>query len=520
MLEVGKKVNKFKFSVMFVVLILLIYFIGVQSTSAKTTLLSQDKLCTASSTYKDYKALKATDGDFWDGWIADPSQSTAYIYVDLGKIYSINNVRIYWGNYDYATSYKVQLSTNATTWVDKYWYNDGKGGIEDITFEETDARYVRIYCLEKKDWSYEIYEFQVYSGIQETEPVMQHTDNHAYLDSEWFDSIAPLTDNEIRDYVYQLKQYNIKYFFCDIGRWIKVDNKEKGGVEELHITASQYADLGHWIKITKGIDPNLKIIATINASMSNSGKDSYFVENTAPYRDKEFGKTVKGEVATLIHQLCKVGLYYDGTYYKVDGIHVDFEPFKPMYQTYFSEILTIARNNMEEGQHLSCAIPGKNGSWSNAYATSIIDKVDMVNPMIYDCLGPANWGTVSDGVAHNSSEYIQIIKDSCVWTSSLIRESNNKDCVLAPTLPVYEDRCEQTDEEGWPDPDSKYIWYHLNTIENMMNALKGIHQAIEEGANIQSAGIFWWPNFIGERPDIYDKYIEDQAIWMEKWVMY
>lgn len=588
-----------RFSALFLVFFILLNFIPKQSVSAETALLSQGKECTASSTYSEYIASRATDGDLWEGWLADPAQQTASVYVDLGSLQSVNHVRIYWGGYDFAITYKVQTSTDATTWVDKYSTKKGNGGTDDITFEATTARYVRVYCSKKADWSYEIYEMQVYGGSGGVAPatptglvgssitsssatltwnsvsgatgykvyrgatvvyigsnlsykdidltastiytykviatnshgesqqsvgvsittlsdnqIVHHSNNHAYLNSEWFDSKAPLTDAQIIAYVNQLKQYSIQYLFCDIGVWKKTDSTE------IHILPSQYADLARWIKIAKQIDPDLKVIATLNASMKRTNTDSYFVNNTAPYAEKTFGATVKNEVSTLVNELCKAGLRYNGIYYKVDGIHIDFEPFRVMYQAYFSDILTMTRNNMETGQHLSCATPAKNGLWSNndAYTTSIINKVDMVNPMIYDCQGPSSWGTVADGVAQNTTQYIQIVKDTCIWLGSAI-EASNDDCQLSPIMPVYEDMgYDSFPENGWPDAGSKYIWYHLNTIENMTNALTGARQAMAEGANIHSSGIFWWPNFIGEQPDKYNNYTADQVTWMNEWV--
>lgn len=153
-----------KTSVFFLVFAVVLNLFASQSSLAASTLLSQNKQCTASSNYTGYPASKATDGDLWEGWLADPAKSTASVYVDLGSEQSVNQVKIYWGTYDYAISYKVQTSTNATTWVDKFSTTTGNGGTDEINFTATSARYVRIYCSQKADWSYEIYEMQVYGG--------------------------------------------------------------------------------------------------------------------------------------------------------------------------------------------------------------------------------------------------------------------------------------------------------------------------------------------------------------------
>jgi hypothetical protein len=70
----------------------------------------------------------------------------------------------------YAISYKIKVSNDATNWKDVYSTTTGNGGIDDIPFTATNARYVRMYGTQRtlvqgnelRYWGYSIYEFEVW----------------------------------------------------------------------------------------------------------------------------------------------------------------------------------------------------------------------------------------------------------------------------------------------------------------------------------------------------------------------
>jgi polygalacturonase len=85
-----------------------------------------------------------------------------WIYVDLGGNKRVNEVRVIW-EAAYAKSYKIQVSDDAQQWKDVYSTTTGKGGDERIAFNETDARYVRVFGTESATiYGYSIWEFEVY----------------------------------------------------------------------------------------------------------------------------------------------------------------------------------------------------------------------------------------------------------------------------------------------------------------------------------------------------------------------
>lgn len=110
-----------------------------------------------------FTADKAVDGNATTRWSSLYS-NPQWIYVDLGQSYNINHVRLHWET-AYAKSYKIQVSNDAANWTDVYSTTTGDGGIDDITFTPTNARYVRVYATEQGTiYWYSLYEVEVYGG--------------------------------------------------------------------------------------------------------------------------------------------------------------------------------------------------------------------------------------------------------------------------------------------------------------------------------------------------------------------
>lgn len=129
-------------------------------------LLSQAKPTAASSTFDNtYTATKAVDGNFLLGWLADPSENTSWLRVDLQSPHTLTRIRVQWGRFDWPIAYDVQVSADGTSWTTSHHEaNNVDGGLDIIDISNTSARYVRVLCLGPKsdNWSYEIYELQVF----------------------------------------------------------------------------------------------------------------------------------------------------------------------------------------------------------------------------------------------------------------------------------------------------------------------------------------------------------------------
>ncbi|MFD3546686.1 discoidin domain-containing protein [Streptomyces sp. NPDC058655] len=137
---------------------------------AAPVLLSQGKPATASSTEgAGTPAGAAVDGDNgtrWSSQFADPQ----WIQVDLGAPAQLSQVVLRW-EAAAAKAYRVELSTDGSTWSTAYSTTAGAGGTvaHDVTGT---ARYVRVYGTQRTTgYGYSLWEFQVY-GTTGTGPVI------------------------------------------------------------------------------------------------------------------------------------------------------------------------------------------------------------------------------------------------------------------------------------------------------------------------------------------------------------
>ncbi len=86
-----------------------------------------------------------------------------FIRVDLGAVMSVSRVELNWENT--GKSFKIQTSTDGTTWSDAYSTTAGDGGLDVINFSARNARFVRMYGTQRSnDWGYSLFEFQVFGS--------------------------------------------------------------------------------------------------------------------------------------------------------------------------------------------------------------------------------------------------------------------------------------------------------------------------------------------------------------------
>ena len=120
------------------------------------------KIVTSGSENDVFGGKNAVDGDKGTRWSSNFADD-AWIYVDLGKKYSVNKVVLTWEG-AYGKAYKIQTSTDGKTWKTVKNVTNGKGGEETITFDATKARYVRMQGVERAlPYGYSLWEMSVYT---------------------------------------------------------------------------------------------------------------------------------------------------------------------------------------------------------------------------------------------------------------------------------------------------------------------------------------------------------------------
>jgi type 1 glutamine amidotransferase len=128
------------------------------------TLLSRGRPATASSVENaSYGAGNAVDGNTgsrWSSQFADPQ----WLSVDLGQNRQVSRVRLQW-EAAYGRAYRIEVSTNGSSWSTVNTQSASDGGVDDISFTATTARYVRVYGTARATaWGYSLFEFDVYGN--------------------------------------------------------------------------------------------------------------------------------------------------------------------------------------------------------------------------------------------------------------------------------------------------------------------------------------------------------------------
>ena len=108
-----------------------------------------------------YAPANVTDGDDgtrWSSAFSDPQ----WIAADLGKATPISHVTLNWET-AYASAYTLQVSPDGQNWTDVSTMTDGQGGLEEIKFAPTPARFVRMYGTKRAtQFGYSLFSFEVY----------------------------------------------------------------------------------------------------------------------------------------------------------------------------------------------------------------------------------------------------------------------------------------------------------------------------------------------------------------------
>ncbi|NUT52803.1 MAG: hypothetical protein HOV94_36785, partial [Saccharothrix sp.] len=142
---------------------------GVTGASAADPLVSRGKAVLASSIEgAGFEASRAVDGSTSTRWASVEGHDPEWLRVDLGSTHTISRVRLNWET-AYARAYRVQTSTDGSTWTDVFSTSSGDGGIDDLTVSGA-GRYVRVHGTARGTaWGYSLWEFEVY-GVGDGPP--------------------------------------------------------------------------------------------------------------------------------------------------------------------------------------------------------------------------------------------------------------------------------------------------------------------------------------------------------------
>jgi hypothetical protein len=115
----------------------------------------------ASGTQHGYSTGAAVDGDRGSRWASD-WKDDQWVRVDLGAPKSVARVVLRW-EAAYASGYRIEVSTDGSTWQPVWSTSAGDGGTDNVSFVPVTARYVRMAGVKRAtNYGYSLYEFEVY----------------------------------------------------------------------------------------------------------------------------------------------------------------------------------------------------------------------------------------------------------------------------------------------------------------------------------------------------------------------
>jgi len=147
-----------------------------------------------------YPAWKATDGDGHVTGVTGVSASNEsrwnssdydgdFLMIDLGQNRKISKVVIDWEANRYGASYDIQVSADGKTWETVKSVTGNTSAWTEDTFDETEARYVKMQGVKRKTGSNEycIYEMKVYGSVDKSGLAAEIAKAEAIRDADFYE---------------------------------------------------------------------------------------------------------------------------------------------------------------------------------------------------------------------------------------------------------------------------------------------------------------------------------------------
>ncbi|ROQ77091.1 discoidin domain-containing protein [Streptomyces sp. NBC_01260] len=134
--------------------------------AAADPLISRGKPATASSSEESgFGPQNAFDGDPATRWASAEGKDPQWIGVDLGATADVTRVKLSW-EAAYAKAYRIEISSDGTTWSRLADETAGNGGSDDWSALSGKGRYLRVYGTARgTSYGYSLYEAEVYGTL-------------------------------------------------------------------------------------------------------------------------------------------------------------------------------------------------------------------------------------------------------------------------------------------------------------------------------------------------------------------
>jgi len=152
------KIRKFIILLIFPIVLFSIIYEGKSSEIKIETV-------TASSIQEnnnEFKPANIIDDNLYTRWSSEFNEPE-WVILDLGEKKTFDAIIISWEK-AYAKKYEIQISDDSNNWTKIYAIENGDGEDDVIYTGEKEARYIKIYCIERAtEWGFSIYEVKVLS---------------------------------------------------------------------------------------------------------------------------------------------------------------------------------------------------------------------------------------------------------------------------------------------------------------------------------------------------------------------
>jgi len=106
-------------------------------------------------------ADRAIDHNLYTRWACGPYDN-AFYKLEFDEIKNVSGMTIIWET-AYAKSYRIELSLDGENWFTVYEESNGNGGIDNIEFESSQAKFVKFQGIERgTEWGYSIWEILIH----------------------------------------------------------------------------------------------------------------------------------------------------------------------------------------------------------------------------------------------------------------------------------------------------------------------------------------------------------------------
>jgi hypothetical protein len=169
------------------------------------------------------EAYFVNDGKKNTRWSSNYSDNQ-WLTIDLHAPAQISRVVLHWEN-AYGREYEIQVSGNGIDWQTVFYTNAGKQGINNIVFDQVEARYVKFKGIKRgSSWGYSLYELEIFADNG------QNSNSAPYISAEpkeidiaagkVFKTYISVTD--IKDGDGDLLDYGFKISDGEIPDWINI----------------------------------------------------------------------------------------------------------------------------------------------------------------------------------------------------------------------------------------------------------------------------------------------------------